>query len=317
MQTLLFGVLTVSATTARAETVTSAGPILLAESRAVSPFQQEALNTAVKDSLEPIVRSADFNTILNTQLDEITVWQYSANNDIYVFDFPSLSQQGRAFNRITQLTEQFNEPYKRVLTAREMEAYLKSIRRTQANMAFGNDVLVSELVLFLNLAQNDKIELTLEEAMVRNFAISQGLIKVWRKFYQANEPNVVILSIPQIQEKNADEPRVTELARRTVFSHEIAHGEYYTNPYYAKYCVNFWNSVLTDAQRNSFMRFLSNYNYSINAGELLVNETQAYLMFTPDKSSFSAAKLGVTDEELESMRAAFRRGMPTTGLPVN
>jgi len=264
-----------------------------------------------------IVKSGDFSTILASKSQELVIWQYSTNPEIYIFDFPNLTQQGKTFNRITQLTEQFNEAYKRVLTDREIEEYLASIRRTQANMAFGNDILVSELVLFFNLAENDKVGLNHDELVLRDFAISQGLIKVWRKFYQAIQPNIVILSIPQTQVKSATEPRVSELARRTVFTHELAHGEYYANPYYAKHCARFWNTVLTDEQRNIFKQYLSKYNYALNANELLINETQAYLMFTPDPSSFSAAKLGITDEELEDMRKAFRKGMPATGLPVN
>lgn len=295
-----------------AEAQINEAPVVSGDSRGIPSSKKEELNATIKNS-----RTADFNTILASKSDELIVWQYSLNPDIYIFDFPNLTQQGRAFNRITQLTEQFNEPYKRVLTDREMESYLNSIRRTQANMAFGNDVLVSELVLFFNLAENDKVELNPEELMLRNFAISQGLIKVWRKFYQAVQPNVVFLSIPQIQEKRAGEPRVNELARRTVFTHEISHGEYYTNPRYAKYCAHFWYNVLNDAQRNAFKTFLSKYNYSINEEELLINETQAYLLFTPDPSSFSAEKLGVADEELDAMREAFRKGMPATGLPVN
>lgn len=264
-----------------------------------------------------IVRQGNFNTILASRSGELVVWQYSANPDIYIFDFPNLTQQGNTFNRITQLTEQYTEPYKRVLTNREIEEYLASIRRTRANMAFGHDVQVSNLVLFFNLAENDKVELNPEEILLRDFAISQGLIKVWRKFYQAVQPNVVILSIPQIQGKSASEPRVSELARRTVFTHELSHGEYFSNAYYAKHCVNFWNNVLTDEQRNTFTKYLTKYNYAVSGGELLVNETQAYLMFTPDPSSFSAEKLGITDEELDGMRKSFRKGMPPTSLPVN
>lgn len=305
---MLFGLLSVAVTNAWSGEMPDTSGVF----RAVPISKIEALNAAIRNS-----RIADFNTILAAKSDELNVWQYSLNTDIYIFDFPNLTQQGRAFNRITQLTEQFNEPYKRVLTDQEMEGYLNSIRRTQANMAFGNDVLVSELVLFFNLAENDKVELNPEELMLRNFAISQGLIKVWRKFYQAVQPNVVFLSIPQIQEKRAGEPRVNELARRTVFTHEISHGEYYTNPHYAKYCTHFWYNVLNDAQRNVFKVFLSKYNYSLNEEELLINETQAYLLFTPDPSSFSAEKLGITNEELEGMRKAFRKGMPATGLPVN
>jgi hypothetical protein len=263
------------------------------------------------------VKTGDFNTILAAQSKALVIWQYAKNPDIYILDFPNLTQQGMVFNRITQLIEQVNVPYKHVLTNMEIEDYLTSIKRTRATMAYGNDVQVSNLVLFLNLADNDKVELNQDEMMLRDFAIAKGLIKVWRGFYQSVKPEVVILSIPQVQEKRADEPHVTDLARRTVFSHEISHGEYYTNAYYSNYCIQFWNNILTDEQKDAFKKFLSNYNYSLNRGDLIVNETQAYLMFTPDPSSFSAEKLGVSAEELKGMRKSFRKGMPGTSLPVN
>lgn len=260
--------------------------------------------------------AGDFQTILNSRNSALVVWQYADNPNIYVFDFPSLTQQGRTFNRVTQLTEQFNEPYKRVLSIDEILKYMETIRRTQANFAFGHDVLVSELTLFFNLADRDKLELFAEETALRDFAIEQGLMKVWRGIYQAIKPDAVILSIPQTQDKRENEPQVSELARRAIFTHEIAHGEYYANPYYAKYCQRFWFETLNDAQREVFKRFLSKYNYAVNQEELLVNEMQAYLMFTPDPQSFSAKKLGIKDEELEAMRDLFRKGKPPTRLPL-
>ncbi len=260
--------------------------------------------------------TGDFQTILNSRNNGLVVWQYADNANIYVFDFPNLTQQGRTFNRVTHLTEQFNEPYKRVLSIDEILKYMEAVRRTQADFAFGHDVLVSELVLFFNLAERDKLELFAEEVVLRDFAIGQGLMKVWRGIYQALKPDVVILSIPQIQEKRENEPRVSELARRAIFTHEISHGEYYANPYYAKYCQRFWFQVLNDEQREVFKNFLSKYNYAVNEEELLINEMQAYLLFTPDPNSFSAKRLGIKEEELEAMRNAFRKGKPPTKLPL-
>lgn len=260
--------------------------------------------------------TGDFQTILNSRNNGLVVWQYADNANIYVFDFPNLTQQGRTFNRVTHLTEQFNEPYKRVLSLDEILKYMEAVRRTQADFAFGHDVLVSELVLFFNLAERDKLELFAEEIVLRDFAIGQGLMKVWRGIYQALRPDVVILSVPQIQEKRENEPRVSELARRAIFTHEISHGEYYANPYYAKYCQRFWFEVLNDEQRQVFKNFLSKYNYAINEEELLINEMQAYLLFTPDPNSFSAKRLGIKEEELEAMRNAFRKGKPPTKLPL-
>jgi hypothetical protein len=246
------------------------------------------------------------------------VWNYSDNPQIFIFDFPGLALQGRTFNRVTQFAEQVqaNTGYPKVMNNDEIFRYMESLRRTQADFAFGHDLLVSELVQFYNLADRDKVELFPEELALRDFLIEQGLAKMWRGFYQAMQPGVVILSIPQMQTKKADEPQVSELARRAVFMHEIAHGEYYTNQYYATYCRKFWNETLNDAQREVFINLFKKYNYAVTMDELVVNEMQAYLMFTPDPNSFSAKKLGIADAELESMREMFRQGRPPTKLPL-
>lgn len=264
------------------------------------------------------VSSGNFTTILNSQSDALTVWNYADNTNIYIFDFPGLTMQGRTFNRFTQFTEQTQngEGYPKVLNNDEFNSYMTSLRRTQANFAFGHDALVSEMVQFYNVADRNKIDFFPEELALRDFLIEQGHIKVWRGFYQAIHPDVVILSIPQMQAKKETEPQVSELARRTIFMHELSHGEYYTNAHYANYCRLFWNQTLSDAQREIFINFFKKYNYSVTFPELLVNEMQAYLMFTPDPLSFSAKKLGVKDEELESLREAFRKGKPPTKLPL-
>ena len=265
------------------------------------------------------VFSGNFYGILNSKTEKTVIWNLEENQNVFIFDFPNLSTQGRTFNRITQFTEQTqsNQGYPRVLSNNEIEKYIESLRRNQANFAFGHDVLVNELVQFFNLADRDKIELHPEEIILRDFLIKQGLIKIWRNFYQAIKPEIVILSIPQTQLKKADEPTINELARFTIFSHEIAHGEYYSNPYYSNYCRQFWSKSLSDSQRQAFIDFFKKYNYDTNNAELVVNEMQAYLIFTPDKNSFNAKKLGVSDEELESMRSIFQQGNPPTKMRLH
>ncbi|MBK7050101.1 MAG: hypothetical protein IPH54_04550 [Rhodoferax sp.] len=264
------------------------------------------------------VLAGDYRTILNAHSEELHVWNLTGNSAIYIFDFPGLTLQGRTFNRATQLIEQVqtNEGYPRVLTTEELTKYIESRRRTEANLAFGHDLLVSELVQFFNLVERDKVDIYPEEIVLRDFLINQGLMKVWRGFYQAIKPGTVILSIPQEQPKKAGEPMVSELARRAIFMHELSHGEYYTNSYYATYCRRYWNETLSAAQRDAFINFFKKYNYEVSLTELVINEMQAYLMFTPDPNSFSAAKLGLEDEELESMRRMFRAGSPPTALPM-
>ncbi|WP_145770135.1 hypothetical protein [Denitratisoma oestradiolicum] len=264
------------------------------------------------------VVDGDFKTILYGRSETLSVWRYSGNPNILVFDFPGLTHQGLSFNRVMQLTEQqTSEPYPRPLSTEELAKYIEASRRTQADFAFGHDILVSEFVQFFNWADRDKLVLNPEELLIRDFLVQQGMMRSWRGFYQALRPDVVILSIPQMQERKSNEPRITIAARYAILMHEMAHGEYYTNPYYKAYCQRFWAESLNDAQRDAFKKFLSNYGYSSYGDELIINEMQAYLMFTPDPASFSARKLGVSDTELDAMRDAFRKGKPATKLPLN
>lgn len=263
--------------------------------------------------------SGDFMQILHAKSDQLVVWQYADNPSVYLFDFPGLSYQGSTFNRATQFTEQrfAGEGFPRVLNDEELAQHISAARRNQANFAFGHDYLVSELVQFFNFARRDKVELTLNEKAMRDFLIQQGLLRDFRGFYQAIKPDVVILSIPQAQDRKPDEPVISLGARYTILLHEMSHAEFYSNPHYSKFCLRFWNETLTEAQRESFKKFFRGYNYSVDYEDLVVNEMQAYLMFTPDPKSFNARRLGVSTEELESMRNAFRKGKPPTRLPLS
>jgi hypothetical protein len=178
---------------------------------------------------------ADFSQVFDSRTGELTVWQMAENPSIYIFDFPGLTYQGRSFNRITQFTEQqTTEPYPKVLSNQELARYVEAARRTQADFAFGHDVLISELVQFFNFALRDKVELNPEEIVIREFLMEQGLVRFWRGFYQAMKPGVVVLAIPQTQDRKATEPMVSPGARYAILLHELAHGEYYANPHYAK-----------------------------------------------------------------------------------
>lgn len=276
-----------------------------------------ALALALSSAWAIDVSSGDFQTVLNARNENVVIWQMAENPNVYVFDFNGLNNQGRSFNRITQFTEQqTTEPYPKVLNNLELSRYIEAARRTQADFAFGHDVLVGELVQFFNYALRDKVELNPEEILVRDFLTEQGLIRFWRGFYQAMRPDVVILAVPQTQDRKANEPMVSTGARYAILLHELAHGEYYTNTHYQKFCQRFWYETLTENQREAFKKFLGNFNYAVNNEELLINEMQAYLMFTPDPKSFSARKLGVSDAELDQMRSAFRRASPPIRLPM-
>lgn len=259
----------------------------------------------------------DYHDILDFSSDQPVVWEYKGMKNVHLIDFPSLLIQGRTFNRITHLIQQSFEPYKKVLTEQELAARLSAINRTMETMASGHDVLLDELALFFNLVKRDKITLFKEEHLLLEFLLQKQLLTVWKGIYNAQAPNGVLISVPQVQKKTDGTYRVSPLARKTIVMHELSHGEYYTNPYYSEYCRRFWGESLNEEMRQKFLVFLSKYNYSLFGEELVINEMQAYLMFTPDPLSFSASRLGVSAEMLAAMRQAFREGRPPTVLPLN
>ncbi|HPT50097.1 MAG TPA: hypothetical protein PKZ22_07835 [Accumulibacter sp.] len=263
------------------------------------------------------VREGNLKTVFHARSDVPIAWRYTAMNDVFIIDVPGLERLGRTFNRITQLKEhQYSEAYPRVLTTEELTSYISALHKTFASFASGHDLLVSDLVQFFNLADRDKVELFSEEHALRDFLVEQGLIKEWRGFYQSQKPHAIILSIPQVQERRANEPGVSNNARYTILLHELAHAEFHGNPFYNKYCREFWANSLTDSQKESFKKFLASMQYAVDNEELLINEMQAYLMFTPDSGSFSAARLGVSEGALVAMRDSFIKGRPPIQLPL-
>lgn len=265
-------------------------------------------------SSELIYEKASFAEIINKQQTDLKIYEWQHNSKIIILDFPDLYQQGAMFNRIVALIERIGVPRDRVFNNQELTQYIRSVGRTAATFAFGNDFQVSELVVFFNLAETGNIALNDEEKWLRNFLLSRHWIHHTSGFYQLTLPNRIILSIPQQQAATTTTPPVTALARETILRHELSHGEYFSNQAYANYCRYFWQTVLSEQERQLFRRFLSANAYDPRQEEIMINEMQAYLMHTPDPRGFNAYKLGVSEEIIQQWREKFMQGNPPTEL---
>ena len=261
----------------------------------------------------PVPRDADYTSILAAKNSEVQVFSYPGRQPIFIIDFPLLSTQGRMFNRVVALVERMGAAQARVLDDQALMHFIRTTGKTELTFAYGNDFLVHELVVFFNLAEHGGIDLTSEEQALRNFLLEQGLMRERFGFLQALRPNAVILSVPQIG-KTGNGPTVSTLARQTILMHEISHAEFYTNPLYRAWCRKFWRVVLTDKQRAALRGFLVRSGYDGNNEELLINEMQAYLLYTPDPRAFNAQAVGVTEADLQAMRKAFMEGFPDAPL---
>lgn len=262
----------------------------------------------------PAGQPADYSTILNNRSDKTTLFEYGGRSLILIFDFPTLPEQGRMFNRVVALIERIGAPRTRVLNNSELAQFIRSVGKNESTFAYGNDFLVSELVVFFNLADMGNVQLNAEEIALRRKLLESRLIVERTGFYQAVKPQAVILSIPQETTGSGGGGQVSPLARKTILMHEISHAEYYTNPRYANYCRHFWRNRMSEEQRSAFRKFLASSSYNPDNEEMMVNETQAYLLYTPDPRAFNARVVGLRDKEIESLRAEFFAGFPEAPL---
>lgn len=260
----------------------------------------------------PPSQAADYAAILNQRADQVTLFDYGPRTLIRIIDFPNLQEQGRMFNRVVALVERIGAPRSRVLNNDELAQFIRSVGKSEATFAYGNDFLVSELVVFFNLADMGGIHLNGEEIALRKMLIESRWMVERNGFFQALKPQAVILSIPQANDRSS--PPVSVQARTTILMHEISHAEYYTNPLYANYCRHFWRDVLNDGQRAAFRKFLSGSSYNPDNEEMMINETQAYLLYTPDPRAFNARLVGMKDKDIESLRVRFFAGFPDAPL---
>lgn len=250
-----------------------------------------------------------------THSSDVVIHTLANNSDIIIFDFPSLAQQGRTFNRMVAMIERLGAPHDRVLTNQELADFIRSLGRLPTTFAFGNDFRVSECVRFFNLAADGGIELNQDENTLKDFLVANDLMKEKYNFYQGTWPDKVILSLPQVQAGGSSNGvAISPEIRAAIMKHELAHGEYYSNNAYAEYCIKFWMSVMNDDQRKAFRKYLGGKNYDTSDEELMINETQAYLFHTPEGSAFDPKKVGLPLDEIKTLRAKFWAGNPPSRL---
>ncbi len=263
-------------------------------------------------ALDEEIRSIpDVSSIESFHSTGLVIHVVATNPDIFILDFPEMEQQGRMFSRALALIERQGGSRDRVLTDPELSALIQASGKGLASYAYGNDFRVSELARFFNMASDDKVALNEEEMRLRDFLLANGALTERYGFYQPPPTDKVVISIPQSEDGHVTgRVAVTPKLRQVILRHEISHGEYFTTPAYADYCRNFWASVMTERQRSAFRKFLASKGYDPANGDLMINETQAYLIHTPAQGVFSPAKVGLSTEEVKSLVAKFWAGHP-------
>jgi len=226
-----------------------------------------------------------------------TALRWSANPLVWVLDFPSLELQGQAMNRAAALMEKSGTPRDRVLHDTALAAAIAADRRSAADWYFGHNYRASDLRRMFALAERDNIRLNPLELWLRE------QVELAQRMDRARD--AAILTIP------ATGPQVDEAMRSSILTHELAHGQFFTLPFFAAHVMRVWETGFTEAERTAVRRFLQAEGYDAAQEEVMANEAMAYLLYTPDRRFFDPARdLGWSDAQAERVRALLRAGAP-------
>ena len=210
-----------------------------------------------------------------------------------MLDFASLREQGLMLDRVAALIEKAGLPRDRVLSDPALAQAIAARGETVETFYYGHDYSAASLRRFFVLAR----ALNAEEMELRALLEQERWLR----------PGALggLISIPRVG-ANAF---VTAEARATILRHELSHGEFFTDPAYAGYVWAFWSDELSETEREAVRRFLASEDYDGGEDELVVNEMQAYLMFTRDPGFFRPAMVGMSPERIAVIRARFLAGM--------
>lgn len=222
--------------------------------------------------------------------------------DIFVLQFVSLDEQAATLNRAAGLVERAGFPHNHVLDDAELDRRIRAGGDAPATLYYGHDYRASDVVRFFETAEQDGQALTAQE---------KALLATIRGWGWTASTRGALISLVRA---DAAASLIDGPARATILRHELSHGMYFTNPNYAEYSSQFWNRVLTAAERAQFRAFLGSEGYDTAIEDLMINETQAYLMHTADTRFFNASAVGLTPARLDLLRGQFLVGMPPSWL---
>ena len=257
---------------------------------------QTSVSQSGPSPMVPSVLSIEAATIEHIRRHEsidVSFIRLAENPHIVVVDFASLVRQGSMLDRVAALIEKADLPRDRILNAGELARAVKAGGDMEGGFYYGHDYSAASLTQFFAVVDRDHIHLSPEEAMLRRLLNELG----WSK------PGVVagLISLPRV---GADR-KITVAARDVILTHELAHGEYFSNPEYAAYVHQFFLTVMTEAEREGFRGFLVHDGNDIGNPQLVENETQAYLVFTPDPRFIMPSQVKMTQDRRAQLRSMF------------
>jgi hypothetical protein len=220
-----------------------------------------------------------------------------------VLDFPSLDQQGRMLDRLAALVEKNGLPHDRVLDDASLAAAIKADGDTPATWYYGHDYRGSDVARFFALAAAEKVTLNADE---------RRLDALMHRMSGQTGGFGAMISVPRADPAGG----VDQAARTVILHHELSHGDYFTDPAYARAVSITWGYVLTADERAKVRAYLAHEEYDPALTDLMQNEMQAYLVYTPAGKFFDPGRLGIAADRLDIIRDALKAAGPAWLAPL-
>ena len=240
--------------------------------------------------------------IIDTRSSALTIFRLAGNPSILVFDFPTLHEQAQMLNRVAVMIETAGQPRDHVLDDAELDRAVRATGMEPDSFYDGHDYRAADIIRFFRAAAQDGTRLNPNEVRLHDILQAAG----W--FDSGNSRPGALISIPTMG------VGVDADARAVVLRHEMSHGEYFTNPAYNEHVNRFWQNELTATERSGFRHFLTAQHYDSGNEDLMMNETQAYLVHTADPRFFTPPLAGLTVERGRQLREHFIATMPAGWL---
>ncbi len=225
----------------------------------------------------------------------ISVHRWDRDPAVAVLDFPDLDRQGAMLDRVAALVEKAGLPRDRVLDDRELARAIAGAGATAATYYYGHDYAAADLRHFFALVDRDRVRLNPQELWLRRLVRRLGWLAGGRG---------ALVSIP------AATGPVSPRMRAAILHHELSHGAFFTLGPYEDWSRQFWQRSLTSAERQGFRGWLAGEGYDPALEPLMLDEAQAYLVWTPDPAFFRPELVGLTPARAAALRAAFLAGLP-------
>ena len=264
----------------------------------------------------PEIRAASLKDILASDTGTLELYHPDGNERILFLKFPSLAEQARMLNRVAAFVEKKGAPKDRVMSGAELADFIKGSGTEPEDFYLGHDYAARDLARFFAEAAHDQETLNPDEELLRRILIAEKAIRPVGGGYEAEMPPKAAISYAEHSRPGRTDQAEPDYAslRCTVAEHELSHGVYFTQARYSASVGKFWRHGMSAWEREVFTAFLVGLDYDSANEDLMINETQAFLMHTPDVREFCATLVGLPEVEVQSLRQRFAAATPPVPL---